>query len=702
MAVKLHPHQEKAVRGLGNGKILWGGVGVGKSITAAAYYMRAEAPKDVYVITTAKKRDSLDWDKEFIRFGVGTARNATIAGVLTVDSWNQIGNYEDVKDAFFIFDEQRVVGSGKWTKSFVEIARNNHWILLSATPGDTWLDYVPVFIANGWYKNRAEFIREHVVYNRYAKYPKVDRYVGVGRLVRYRNSLLVEMPYDRHTVRKITYLTVDYDQKTMEKVRDKRWHVYEERPIRDIAELFIVSRKVVNSDPSRLASVRSLMEKHRRLIVFYNFDYELEMLRTLANEIGSSVESGTIQRSSTKPLLTGSHLLSSSSRGDQPCTVLGVSSKSSMTNSGTKQTTTGNLSVNDTEVLNDSNPESTRIDGTNSEGIGDEEWELLQKYGVTITASTASQSSRETATTVTMESGTVLTRNQTPSDHGADVEDVKHDSTLSVGSSRSGSIEPEISIVQTTSTCSMKPFPDDGTSRSNDQLLSQKYPRHLTLEQIQRPVDTGLSSSRTTSPTLSPTSASAVGLSSIESTGLVDSTSTIQNTTVGSKSDEVEGVVKWNENSKPYELTGPQSSDSEESTSRSTTTPSLARDDGAKSLPSTQSTFSIAEWNGHKHEPIPTTERWIYLVQYMAGAEGWNCTETDAMVFYSLTYSWKMFDQAHGRIDRLNTPFSLLYYYILVSNSWIDGAVRQSLKDKKTFNESAYAKKHGFNKFKGR
>lgn len=383
----LMPHQKQAVDQMKNGCILWGGVGVGKSLTAAAYYTQREAPKDIYVITTAKKRDSLDWETEFAKFGVGTERGATVAGVLTIDSWNNIGKYRDIKGAFFIFDEQRVVGSGQWSNIFIKIAQQNRWILLSATPGDTWLDYVPVFVANGYYRNRTEFKREHVVYAPYTKFPKVERYTGVGRLVRLRNEILVEMPYLRHTIRHSEEVLVNYDKSLFDKVVKNRWHVYENRPLRDVAELFLVMRKVVNSDPSRLEAVKTLMQKHPRLIVFYNFDYELEALRKLS----------------------------------------------------------------------------------------------------------------------------------------------------------------ELSV-------------------------------------------------------------------------------------------------------------------------------------------------PVSEWNGHKHQPVPSGDSWVYLVQYIAGAEAWDCITTDAMVFYSQTYSYKNWFQAHGRIDRLNTLFQHLYYYTLMSNSIIDRAIASSIDKKHDFNESAFAR----------
>ena len=388
--MELYPHQVKAVEKLRNGSILWGGVGTGKSLAAVAYYIKTEQPKDVYVITTAKKRDSLDWEKEFVAYGVGKAKDATVAGVLTVDSWNNIGKYTHVKESFFIFDEQRLVGSGEWSKSFIKIAKYNRWIMLSATPGDTWIDYIPVFVANGFYKNRTQFKREHVVYNNYSKFPKVDRYTNVGRLVRLRNDILVEMPYLPHTVRHTEIVKVEYDEDAFKRVLKGRWHVFEERPIKNVAELFYVLRKVVNGDSSRFLAVRKLMVKHPKLIVFYNFDYELDILRNLAE--------------------------------DAP----------------------------------------------------------------------------------------------------------------------------------------------------------------------------------------------------------------------------------------------------------------------------------LAEWNGHKHEELPPGDKWVYLVQYVAGSEGWNCVETDAMVFYSLTYSYKNFHQAHGRIDRLNTEFKDLYYYTLKSKAVIDVAVGKSLASKKSFNESNFIAKKAF------
>jgi hypothetical protein len=325
----------------------------------------------------------LEWEGEAARFGLGTDYNGSIAGVLTVDSWNNIGNYLDVEDAFFILDEQRLVGHGAWVKHFLRITKQNSWIMLSATPGDVWLDYAPLFIANGWYKNITDFKRQHVIYAPYVRFPKIIRYVGEGKLIRYRNEILVEMPYLSHTRRILNHIEVGYDKELVNDIIKRRWNVFEDRPVKDASELFRLIRKIVNTDPSRLEAVKFLIDLHPRLIIFYNFDYELEILRTLQ-------------------------------------------------------------------------------DGGNN----------------------------------------------------------------------------------------------------------------------------------------------------------------------------------------------------------------------------------VGEWNGHRKTPIPETDKWVYLVQYVAGAEGWNCTSTDSTILYSLTYSYKNYIQAQGRIDRLDTLYTDLYYYILESDSEIDRAVREALESKKSFNEA--------------
>jgi superfamily II DNA or RNA helicase len=390
MTVTLHPHQQEALRQLKDGSILWGGVGTGKTIVALAYYEQEQLKRQgeaqrLVVITTAKKRDTLDWQTEAAKFAIGDAPHASWYGVMVVDSWNNLYKYTDVEDAFFIFDEQRLVGSGEWVKSFLKIARNNNWILLTATPGDTWLDYIPVFVANGFYKNRTAFKREHVVYSSYTKFPKVDRYLNVQKLVKHRHQILVRMPYEKQTTRHEIDVWVDHDPELLRRVEEDLWNPFKERPIRDVAEKFYVMRQVTNSDLSRLEALRGLLDKHRKLIVFYNFNYELAVLRSLKGELG------------------------------------------------------------------------------------------------------------------------------------------------------------------------------------------------------------------------------------------------------------------------------------------------------------------YAEWNGHKHQEIPQDDRWVYVIQYSSGAEGWNCVETDAIAFWSLTYSYKLWEQAHGRIDRLNSPFFDLWYYTLRSRARIDEAILRALKTKKSFQNKYYA-----------
>lgn len=400
MIIKLYEHQIKALQKMKNGCILNGGVGSGKSITSLAYYYTLEGgkiggkkhtkmrnPRDLYIITTARKRDTLEWEAELAPFCLSTHPEVNgYSNKVVVDSWNNIRKYEDVKNAFFIFDEQRVVGSGAWVKSFLKITKFNEWILLSGTPGDTWTDYIPVFIANGFYRNRTEFLQEHVVYSRFSKYPKIDRYLNTMRLERLRRNVLVNMDFDRPTTSHHEDVFVKYDINTYKDMMKNRWNIWDNKPFKNASELCYSLRKVVNSDESRLVSVLELFESHPKVIIFYNFDYELELLKGLY--------------------------------------------------------------------------------------------------------------------------------------YGEDVE--------------------------------------------------------------------------------------------------------------------------------------------------------------------------IAEWNGHKHQPIPECESWVYLVQYNAGAEGWNCIKTDTIIFYSQNYSYKVMVQSSGRIDRLNTPYTDLYYYHLKSRSGIDLAISRALKDKKKFNEGKF------------
>ena len=404
MAIELYDHQKKALAKMKNGCILNGGVGSGKSITSLAYYFTQQggkldpfeymrSPKDLYIITTARKRDTLEWQKDMLPFLMSTnpKHNKIYGNKIIVDSWNNIGKYSDISGAFFIFDEQRVVGSGTWVKAFLKIARENDWILLSATPGDKWEDYIPVFLANGFYKNKTEFTREHIIYSSYTKFPKVDRYLGIARLERLRDRILVDMDFDRKTVQHHEDVYVSYDIPKYKDAIRNRWNPYKNEPIEQASGLCYVLRRIVNEDISRQTALLDIVADHPRVIIFYNFDYELDILKNL-------------------------------------------------------------VYINDGDCLD------------------------------------------------------------------------------------------------------------------------------------------------------------------------------------------------------------------------------------------------IAEWNGHKHQPIPESDKWVYLVQYTAGAEGWNCIKTDTIIFYSQNYSYKIVQQATGRIDRLNTPYTDLYYYHLKSRSGIDLAISKALKEKKKFNETRWCK----------
>ena len=398
--ISLYDYQLDAVNRMQNGCILCGGVGSGKSRTSLAYYYLKQGgdvvpkdyipmtnPKDLYIITTARKRDTLEWEGELSPFLLSPNPEVNYyKNTIVIDSWNNIKKYANVTGAFFIFDEQRVVGSGAWVKAFLKIAKRNEWILLSATPGDTWSDYIPVFVANGFYKNKTEFITEHVVYSRFSKFPKIDRYLGTGKLLRLRNDILIDMDFKRQTISHHDDAYVKYDIEKYKTVMRTHWDPYKNEPIQQASGLCYVLRRIVNEDDSRQIMLMEIFENHPKLIVFYNFDYELDILKGLY--YGEKVE--------------------------------------------------------------------------------------------------------------------------------------------------------------------------------------------------------------------------------------------------------------------------------------------------------------IAEWNGHKHQPIPTSKSWVYLVQYTAGCEGWNCITTDTIVFYSQNYSYKVMQQAAGRIDRLNTPFKDLYYYHLKSRSGIDLAISKALSEKQQFNEKRW------------
>ena len=308
--ISLYDYQKEAIENLKNGSILCGGVGTGKSRTALAYYFtkvcggtmatsseetwgEMTSPRDLFIITTAKKRDSLEWQGECVPFVLVSDENgkpvpdlSTCHVNVTIDSWNNIKKYTKVAGAFFIFDEQRVVGKGSWVKSFLNIARKNQWILLSATPGDTWSDYIPVFVANGFFKNRTEFMQKHVIPKPYVKYFAVDHYVGTGRLIKMRNYILVKMECQKKTVQHHINVVAEYDKASYLKVWRDRWDPFENEPIRESGKLFYLMRRVTNSDPRRAEAVCDVLKLHDKAIIFYNFDYELVLLRDIAKRMG--------------------------------------------------------------------------------------------------------------------------------------------------------------------------------------------------------------------------------------------------------------------------------------------------------------------------------------------------------------------------------------------------------------------------------
>ena len=291
----LYDYQMEAVMKLQNGNILCGGVGSGKSRSGLFYYFKENGgwvdadnytpmkdPEDLYIITTAKKRDSCEWVGELSHFLMSPNPEVNYyKNKIVIDSWNNIGKYKDVTGAFFLLDEQRIVGNGSWVKTFLKIAKTNRWILLTATPGDNYSDYLPVFLANGFFKNRTEFNREHVVFSRYTKYPMIERYVGTTRLDRLRSRVLVQMNYQHEINTHHEDIYCDYDISAYKDAMRRRWDIYKDEPIQQASGLCYVLRKVVNSDSSRGDAVLRIVKERRKVIIFYSFDYELEILKNL-------------------------------------------------------------------------------------------------------------------------------------------------------------------------------------------------------------------------------------------------------------------------------------------------------------------------------------------------------------------------------------------------------------------------------------
>ena len=291
--IELRDYQVEALAHMHNGCILVGGVGSGKSRTALAYYytlfggmvntknyVRMKNPMDLYIITPAKKRDSLEWLDEMKPFKLFNLYNIKIV----VDSWNNIQKYKDVHDAFFIFDEQRVVGWGAWTKAFISITRKNRWILLSATPGDVWSDYIPVFVANGFYRNKTDFNNQHVIFNYFTSYPSIKGYFNEGKLIKYRNHVLVQMEDQRKTHQVHVDINCSYDICLYRQIERTRWNIYTNEPIKNASEYCQVLRRVVNSDISKQSAMLEILAERNKAIIFYTYDYELEIIKHTLDE----------------------------------------------------------------------------------------------------------------------------------------------------------------------------------------------------------------------------------------------------------------------------------------------------------------------------------------------------------------------------------------------------------------------------------
>ena len=303
----LYDYQMEAVQKLQNGNILVGSVGSGKSRSGLFYYFKENGgwidengyvpmknPQDLYIITTAKKRDSQEWSGEIARYLMSTnPEDNYYDNKIVIDSWNNIQKYKDVVGGFFLLDEQRIVGSGAWVKSFLKIAKSNNWILLTATPADTYSDLLPVFLANGFFKNKSEFNREHVVYARYTKYPKIERYINTTRLDRLKSRVIVQMNYKHQIKVHSEDVYCSYDIPMYKDVMRKRWDPYRNAPIEQASGLCLVLRKIVNSDESRQVKLLELLEDIPRAIIFYNFDYEREILLNLGYAEGVEVAEWT-------------------------------------------------------------------------------------------------------------------------------------------------------------------------------------------------------------------------------------------------------------------------------------------------------------------------------------------------------------------------------------------------------------------------
>lgn len=300
--VLLYDYQKNAMDSMRPGSVLCGGVGSGKSITSLSYFFtnicggkinddgsleKMTNPIDLYIFTTAKKRDSMDWERECSHFLIGTRREDSMCNVkATVDSWNNIQKYSNLNGCFVIFDEQKVGGSGRWAKTFIKIARNNKWVLLSATPGDTWTDYISIFVANGFYHNRTEFYKRHVIFSRFTTYPKIERFIDIEHLIKLKRSVVINMEYIHEINKHIIELRAGYDKKAFDAVWNDRWDIFKDGPIENASQLCYAARKICNSDPSRIEQLKYVLARHQRVIIFYNFNYELDIIRSVLDDVG--------------------------------------------------------------------------------------------------------------------------------------------------------------------------------------------------------------------------------------------------------------------------------------------------------------------------------------------------------------------------------------------------------------------------------
>lgn len=302
----LYPHQKEALKKMFNGCLLNGGTGSGKSRTGIYYYFQKNGgsienqkytpmrknPPDLYILTTAKKKNDKEWEEELVPFMLYPDPKTKLThygNKVIIDSWQVIKKYADVKGAQFIFDENKISGKGVWAKSFLKIAKNNEWIILSATNGDKWEDYATVFIAHGFFKNRTEFSNEHFIYSRYAKFPQITGYRNETRLIRLRDSLIVDMDFDRHTTQIHENVYCNYDVSRYRDAMRNRWDPYKNEPIQQASGLCYVLRRIVNTDESRQVKLLELLEDHPKSIIFYNFDYELDILLNLGYSVGTKI-----------------------------------------------------------------------------------------------------------------------------------------------------------------------------------------------------------------------------------------------------------------------------------------------------------------------------------------------------------------------------------------------------------------------------